>query len=346
MATLTEVSTVARKIIKWGLIGMVVLTLTPGVIRIGKAIYQKFNPPPPPPPTVRYGKLPKLDLPYNSSEATPSYKLETIEGGLPKLASVGKVYVVGINKSRLLTLDRVKQKVVALGMTMDPIQIDDQTYRFIHPKLAADLLYNVVSGGFSYRYDWTHDPGIYLAHEIPIGNQAVSTAKNFLNNVGSLATDLVSGTSKFNYLVATGSAMLPTNSAYDANFVRVDLFRADKDNMKIVTVGGDTSPVNVIMSGIRDERSVVQANFEYSQILDTDVATYPLIKVDTAWQKIQAGQAFIAKRTIPEVTIRKVSLAYFESNSPQQFMQPVFMFEGDGGFMAYVPAIDPNYVEQ
>jgi hypothetical protein len=346
MATLTEVSVVARKVIKFGAIALVVLILFPGLAKIVKAIYLKINPPPPPPPTVRYGKLPKIEFPTTSAEATPEYKLETIQGGLPKLPNTARAYVVGINKSRLLTLERVKQKVLTLGFLNEPTQTDEQTYLFTHPKVGSRLSYNVVSGSFSYNYDWTRDKDIPTAHDIPIGTAAIEQAKSFLNSVGSLSDDLVSGNGKFVYLVASGSAVIPTDSVYDANFVRVDLFRSDKDKMPIVTVGGDTSPIEVMLSGLPEPKRVIQANFQYSQVLDNDFATYPLITVQQAWNQLVAGQAFIAKRTLPNVTVRKVSLAYFESNQPQKFLQPVYLFEGDGGFMAYVPAVDPKFISE
>jgi len=346
MATLTEVSTIARKAIKFGGIALVVLILFPGFARIVKSIYLKLNPPPPPAPTVKYGKLPKLDFPDLPAEATPEYTLETIEGGLPKLDGQAKVYVVGINKSRLLTLNRVKQKVVSLGFVDEPTQTDEQTYLFIHPKTNSLLSYNVVTGSFSFKYDWTLDRAIYETHKVPIGSEAISAAKDFLNSVGSLSEDLVSGNGKYIYLIASGSAVIPTDSVYEANFVRVDLFRANKDKLRVVTIGGDTSPIEVMISGLSENKRIVQANFQYSQILENDFATYPLIPVQEAWNKLLTGQGFIAKKITEKVVVRRVSLAYFESNQPQKFLQPVYLFEGDAGFMAYVQAIDPQWITE
>jgi hypothetical protein len=344
MATLTEVSQVARKVIKFGGIALVVLILFPGFARIVKRIYLTLNPPPPPAPTVIYGKLPRLDFPAMPNTATPEYTLETIEGGLPKLDNQAKVYVVGINKSRLLTLNRVKQKVVSLGFVNEPIQTDEQTYLFVHPKIGSLLSYNVVSGSFTYSYDWTQDNAIYQSHDIPVGSESISEAKSFLNSVGSLSEDLVSGNGKFIYLLASGSAVFPTDSVYDANFVRVDLFRANKDKLRVVTVGGDTSPIQVMISGMSDSRKIVQASFQYSQILENDFATYPLLPVQEAWNNLLAGKGYIAKKITDKVTVRRITLAYFESNQPQKFLQPVYLFEGDAGFMAYVQAVDPKMV--
>ncbi len=326
---------------------LIIMALIPGTIGLIKKVYLMLNPPPPPPPTVRYGKLPKLVFPEAPNFATPEYKLETISGGLPALANMGRVYAVGINKSRLLTLDRMKTRAQSLGFKDDPVELDERTYRFSHPAAPIEMIFDVISGAISYKYDWTRDKSAAKIYNVPIGDGAVSEAKSFLRKVGALSDDINNGTSGVKYLVATGSAMMPAVSAYEANFVRVDLYRADKDGMKMVTVGGDSSPVNIILSGQTGDGRTIQANYYYSQVLDDDYATYPLVPVTDAWNNLVAGGGFIAKRTSNnQIVIRRVSLAYFESNEPQKFLQPVYVFEGDAGFLAYVPAISPSQVNQ
>jgi hypothetical protein len=286
--------------------------------------------------------------------ATPEYKLETITGALPSFPNMSKAYLVGINKSRLLILERMTQKARAIGLENEPVQLDERTYRYTIPKVPVDMVFDVITGGLSYKYDWTVDRSIYTTFDVPIGNSAVSEARSFLGRLGALPDDVANGPTKVVYLSATSSAMLPATSPYEANFVRVDLFRADKNEvlptgekltMKVVTVGGDTSPINVIISGLGGDKRIVQANYYYSQILGEDFATYPLRPVSDAWKELVDGGGFIAKRTTEnKVTVRRVGLAYFESNEQQAFLQPVYVFEGDAGFTAYVQAVDPSYV--
>jgi hypothetical protein len=90
---------------------------------------------------------------------------------------------------------------------------------------------------------------------------------------------------------------------------------------------------------------VVQANYQYSKTLDNDFATYPLKSIVSAWNELTGGGGYIAKRAGSNVTVRKAYLAYYESNDPQDFLQPVFVFEGDGGFMGYVQAVDQGFVQ-
>jgi hypothetical protein len=340
MATLTEVGSVARKGIKIAIFALIALMISPLVIKGLKALYLRLHPPPPAPPNYKYGTLPAIEFPQVSEEATPEYSLQTISGSLPALQTIGKVYVVGINKSRLLTLDRVKAKVKSLGFTNDPQEISDQVYKFYHPMIPAVLTYNIVSGEFYYQYDWTQDKDVPNSTSVSTGEQAVVEAKTFFQSIESLPDDLTSGEGKSSFLAATHSAMIPVDSIYSANFVRADLFRADRDKMKVVTPGGDTSPVNVIFSGLSGSKRVVLANYQYSQVIDGDYGTYPLKNVATAWQELQDGKGYIAKKTGYKITVRRVSLAYYESQTAQKFLQPVFVFEGDGGFMGYVSAVD------
>src|SRR3972149_5039294 len=130
MATLTEVSYYTRKGVKWGIAGLIIILLPPVFWRGLVAVYRKLRPLPPTAPTVAYGKLPALTFADVNLDYRPQLRLETIDGKLPKLPTVGRVYVVEINKSRLLELDRVKAKAKSLGFVNEPEQLDEQTFKF------------------------------------------------------------------------------------------------------------------------------------------------------------------------------------------------------------------------
>ena len=344
MATLTEVSFHTRRIIKWGAVGLVIVMLMPAAWRIIKTIYLTLNPPPPAAPTVKYGKLPKLLWPEADPNYKPQYRLETIEGGLPKLANVAKVYFVSINKSRILELERIKSRAAALGFAGDPEKANDQTYVFKHPTNPATLTVDIIYNSYKYIYDWRSDAKILEEKALPNNEQAVSETKTLWQNLGLLADDLTNGRPKVTYLKLSGENLGTALALSEADFVRVDLFRADKDEVKIVTPGGDVSPVNVIFSGTTDQgKRIVEANYAYSRILDDTFSTYPLKTSDDAWQELQGGGGYIAKMAANNVVIRKVTLAYYESGQPQEFLQPVYVFEGDAGFMAYVSAVSADY---
>ena len=68
----------------------------------------------------------------------------------------------------------------------------------------------------------------------------------------------------------------------------------------------------------------------------------------TAWEELQAGRGFIARYPTNgaiSIVVRQVYLGYYDSFDPQMYLQPVFVFEGDNGFLAYVPAVIPEWIE-
>ena len=69
---------------------------------------------------------------------------------------------------------------------------------------------------------------------------------------------------------------------------------------------------------------------------------------EQAFQDLKDGKGYIAnsgdRSSTNEVVIRKVYLGYYDAGQYQPFYQPVVVFEGDGNFWAYVPAVnDDNY---
>ena len=74
------------------------------------------------------------------------------------------------------------------------------------------MIFDVISGAISYRFDWTRDKAVSKVFNVPIGDAAVSEAKAFLNRLGAMPDDLNKGENQIKYLVATGSAMMPAAS--------------------------------------------------------------------------------------------------------------------------------------
>lgn len=346
MATLTEVSYYTRKGIKYSAIGFVVIILAPVILGGIRKLYLTLRPPPPPPPTVRYGKLPILKFPNSETDYKPEYRLETKEGGLPKLPAVAKAYLVDVNKSRLLELDRIKNKAKILGFVNDPEKIDDSTYKFIHPSLPTILTVNVIYGSYIYKYNWAVDQSLYGGQNPPNPDQAFLEAKGFFQGLGILSSDLSEGTPKTTFYLAQPPEMIFSRSLSEANFVRVDLFRSQLDKMPFVTPKAQVSPVYIIFSGINDRsKRVIEAGYSYSKTIEGEFSTYPLRGVDEAWQELQKGNGYVAVTSSQTVTVRNVYLAYYESDQPQEFIQPVYVFEGDGGYVGYVMAISSVYLQ-
>ncbi|MEK7504131.1 MAG: hypothetical protein AAB550_01325 [Patescibacteria group bacterium] len=340
MATLGEVGYYSRRIVKWGIISVIIIMLIPFVFRIIKSIYLTLLPPAPPAPTVSYGKLPLLNFELANSAYKPQLRLETIEGKLPGLSNVGQVYFVETSRSRILSLDKVKLKARYLGFDREPEALDERTYKFTHPKDPSVLTVDIISDKLQFRYDWVTNQELYTKTLTLPREQVVSEAKSFLQSLNLLPADIAESQIKITYLTATPPTLTPAISASEANFARADFYRSDKDGLKFVAPGIESAPISIVLGS-----KIILADYNYSKTIDGDFATYPLRGVQAAWDELVGGGGYIAKPAANNVAVRKVSLAYFESNLPQRFLQPVYVFEGDGGFTAFVQAISPDYVD-
>ncbi|MDP3888546.1 MAG: hypothetical protein Q8Q24_00735 [bacterium] len=349
MITLTAASYYTRRIIKFGSISLVAFLILRFIFGISVAYWKKLHPPPPPPPTVAFGKLPALTFPKIENLPSMSFKLETIEGILPKLDSQSKVYFIPKANANLLALDRTRALAASLGFQSDPKQISDRTYLFSGKDPNSSLEIDIITLKFKMIYNFTNDQSILAEKKLPDSNQTIQEGVAFFNRAGLMSDDLITGEQKISYWRYIPPDLQSVVSLSEADFVRVDFFRADIEKFKVLPPNPKQAQVSLMFSGNRDlAKRIVEADYLYRPISKENPATYPLKTAEAAWQDLTGGKGYIAslgENDDGRITVRKVSLAYYESNDIQNFLQPIYVFEGDHNFMAYVPAVDSQWVE-
>lgn len=350
MATLTVTAYYTRKGIKYGTIALVVFLILRFIWGVTSAYLKKIHPPPPPPPTVSFGKLPKIDFPEKKDLPKLAFRLETIQGTVPKLETIGKVYFSVKPGATLLSLDRVKETAKKMGFSTNPQALSSRIYRFqtnTVPPTTLDI--DIITGNFKLRYDFSSDQTILTEKKLPSDDQVISEAKSFLQTTGLLAEDLSLGKAKVSYLKYQTPDLSPAISLSEADFVKVGFFRQEQDSLPILPENPKEGSIYFIFSGARERtKRIIEINYTYNKVDRENFATYPLKSASAAWQELQGGNGFITnlgENTDGKITIRKIYLAYFDSPQPQNFLQPVFVFEGDKDFFAYVSAVDPKWVE-
>ncbi len=350
MTNLTQTTYWTRRILKLGGIFLVAIL----VLRIGfnlvSGVWRKLKPPPPPPPTVSFGKLPKLEFPENKDLPELTFKLETIQGGLPKFPTTGKVYFTPKPGSNLLALDRITQQALQFGFKGQPQQIDEKTYRWqtgAPPYTTLEI--NTNTGNFHLYYDYFNDQEVINSKNLPTNQQAAQEAKNFLASNGLLPDEISTGSAEFQYLKFYPEGLKTALSLSDADFVRVNLFKANLDNLKILPPNPKDSLISFLFSGIKAlDRRIIEVKYTYYPIRAEASATYPLKIAQKAWSELQGDSGYIAnlgENTGGNIIVRQVYLAYFESNIPQHYLQPIYVFEGDNNFFGYVSAVSSEWME-
>ncbi len=349
MANLGETAIVARKAIRYGGIALVFLMIGRIILTASLNYWKKLHPPPPPPPDVLFGKLSKIVFPQ-AQPATYTYKLETPTGGLPaKLPGQFKVFFMPIKKANLLAYDAAKSVATRLDFDTDPKKLSETEYRWdMSEPIPSSLTINIITGAFVLDKRWQDDasyttPTIYYTDP-----QSLDRMYNLLSKVELLPQDIKEGTYTVQYLKADKDQIVSAASLSQANFVQVNLYRAPVDSVEVVAPYSNKGLISAVLALQReDEKQFVNLNYNYFPVDPDRFAVYPLIGVAEAWQRLQKGEGFIAgvKPNTTNVTVREITIQYYDPDTPQQFLQPVYVFRGDPDFVAYVPAVADQWLE-
>ena len=351
MATLTETAYQTRKAINWAILAVISYIILRLLWSIFLSVWLGIFPPKAAPPNHAFGKLPSLQFPAPTASPSGSltFRLETIEGTVPKASESATVFFMPKFASNLLALTKSVEFAKRLEFVSEPIQETKYIYRFEDAESPLrKLRYDIVSKNFILRYLYEQDMAVFSERNIPLADAAKMEAKNMLQTYGIYEDDIEKGTSTVQFLKLTGDTLIQTTSLSQADSVRVDFFRAPVAGTNIITPYPAEGSISFVFSGSKNiKKRVLQFAYTFWPIDYQTTATYGLKASSVAWTELQNGQGYIARypKTTNTAVIRKVYLAYYDSIEPQTYLQPVFVFEGDDDFLAYVPAVEATWIE-
>lgn len=351
MTTLTETAYYTRRAINWlilAMIGYVLLRIFWGLFL---SVWLLVFPPKPPPPTHAFGKLPAIKFP--PAQASPSaelvFRLETIQGNVPQASESAVIYFMPRSPANLLALTKAQQLAIRLGFDSTPLQETKSIYRFNDPSLPLRRLrYDIVSDNFILRYAFEQDPSVFSERNLPSPEAALAEAKSLLQTYNLYLDDLAAGKTSVSFLKLSGNQLVTTTSFSQADAVKINFFRRPIGNMTVLPPRPDEAPVSIIFSGSRNQgRRILQFAYSFWPIDYQTQATYALKTSVSAWQELQSGNGYVARYPASGnvAVVRNVYLAYYDTFGEQNYLQPVFVFEGDEGFLALVGAISPAWTE-
>jgi hypothetical protein len=349
-------------------VGLVALTLLwwigGGVI----TLYKTLNPEPAPPPAAAFGKLPPIDFP-KSKAVISGYTLETPTGTLGEFPDRMKVYFAPVRKSTFLAADNAKKLASKIGFTGEPVIETSTKYRWsAEAPLPTVLEMDIVNSFFDLKRSWQANPAIVTSKKFVSDEQSILDAKTFLTTASLLPEDL-QGTEKVTYLRAQGDQFVPAISLSEADFVRVDFFRKtltpptptpteanakptgvvyeDNNPYSFFTPDASEGLVNLVVSGSTNpDEKIVEVKYRYTPIDYESFSDYGIKLVDQAYEELKAGNGYVASFTgTGPVVIRRVGLGYFDALTPHEYTMPVYVFTGDGDFVAYVSAVKEEALE-
>ncbi len=371
--TLTEASKLAKK---WALFIVVIvvlyyvflLILVPGAKMIAAAILPDKDPPNP-----VFGALPALEfiVKPTKTEFKPKYILDTQDGKLPgDLPKKAKVYPV---KKIVPSFEKGKNAINTaneLGYSNDDLvtSLKEPVYKW--KKVSSDGVLEID----------TNDEGISLytplsgrSEFFPRGGltteRAKEYAKTMLSKINRFEDQLyLEGEQKITLGQFSGVVLKETKSVGDAQIARVDFFRSI-DGYPIL---GPDPKVGMLYTFLRKPSAEdIHYNFPIMRTYITQIdqkteATYPLVNIADAWNFIKENKGVVVSIlpenisllvpytpvNVEEVYINNIYLAYYETYTHQDYLQPVYVFEGKyttagtqgGSISFYYPAVTPEYI--
>lgn len=344
--SLSATASQARQGLKIGIALFILFVVGRVFLEWSIATYKRLNPPPPSPPTYGFQLLPQIAFPTQNATARPkTIVLDTIGKGLPDYGIKSNVYMIPAAQANLLALDRAKAQASALGFIAAPEKVSNSLYRWRKSEpIPASLEIDIVHGTLKMRADWGSSVDLLTRKEIPNPKQLDSELKGILRAANVLSDDIATASPVVTYVRAVGGEVREASSISEADFVQADFFRTTPHGYPGVTSERGRGVVRVMLSGSRRQgERLLLLESQFYPVMWINPETYPLQTAGQALKALQAGGGFITRAIQNETaTIRNVYLAFYEPHTPQSFFQPVYVFEGDDGFQAITPALDPR----
>jgi len=353
MLTLTETAKVAKKIIKYGAIGIIGLTILIPTVRASIKYWDKLHPAPPPPPNAAFGKLPAIEF-GESTQVIPTdlqFQLQTAEGTLPNLDNQTKVYFITTLGSKFFDEEKTRQKAGWLGFPLESRKTSPTQFFFINPQTKATLQIDTINNNFEIHFPYQEDRS-FTNFPAPNQIQALSELKNLLSRAQLWPNDIDEAKTQSTFLryQPAKNKLIAVSSLSEAQLIQINLFRANQNELPILPPHPNGANISFIISQNNElGKKIINGHYIHYPINYDHWATYPLKSPNVAWEELKTGKAYVANlgnnSKQKPIIIRKIYLAYFDPDIAQNFLQPIFVFEGDNQFLAYLSAIDSIWLK-
>ncbi len=352
--TLTEVSYYSRKLAPFFLLVFIVLLIFFYSVKLffmyldlNKTTGIQYH-------TEYFKQIRSPSISNASSSAGYNFTIDTIEGEPVTATEAGQVYF--LPKSQISFGYQQKIYLIAKAIGFD---VENIKHKLINDTEAVfddgnqELRIDITNFNFTYTYNIQKKAQIFEGAKVPQKEEAEQKAIDFLKSFDRYPSELAKGKTnaiffKFD-LESSTAAVLETNQ--EANMVEIDFYRPDIDTFPIVSPTYYNSQNYVTLVNTDNGMKVISAQIKFYEKSEEQIGIYPIITGKEAYAKLSTGSAILvspASSGKKDIVIKKMFMGYFDPKEYQEYLQPVYVFLGDDGFVAYVPAVtdewlvDPN----
>src|SRR3989344_1887046 len=343
MLTLSKLKYDIRKIFRFFLFGLGFLLLIYILYRGAFFVKEKIRPSPPTPPQAAFGKLPKISFPKSVTEEKLTYQIDTLSGNLPTFPHLIDLYLMRIPPADLLALQKANKKASAIGFEETGKKISGNVYEWKRQSPKKALRMNIRTFDFFLRSDLSSASAFF--NDPNSESEAMSLATKSLSRMDLLYEDIdTEKTIALLFSIQNGS-LIETSSLSNAQAIRVYFFQKDVSDYPVYYPNGK-SPINLVLAYEDNNLDVKSADFLYQAPNLNKKSTYSIKTSQEAFEELKIGKGYIAKY-VPsdgEILIKNVYLGYYIGEEKQQYLLPIFVFEGNN-FLAYVSSLKDEWIK-
>lgn len=347
--TLTELSFYSRRMMPFGVIGVLLLFIFFYVFQILMTIGPGTTGPAQVALEPVFKEIPPPDFGIASPSGEFKFTLDTIDGRPVQASSAAYVNFMPPTSTRFGYIDKIYLMAKTLGFDTDVVKhkLQKET-EAVFDDGKQKLTVDITNFNFTYKYDVPADDPIFTDVRVPDSTEAVNTASDFLKTIDRYPEELAKGKSNLIYLnFNPGTKELSVvQKPVDANMVEVDFYRPDIQSYPIVSPSYFNSQNYVVIVYNQKDFKIIRSQVHFYEKSDEQVGIYPIKTGDQAWKELQEGKGsvVVAPSNTKDITIKQMFLGYYDPDSYQPYLEPVYVFLGEGNFAAYVPAIDKSYI--
>ena len=279
------------------------------------------------------------------------YVMDTIDGQPITATSAANVYLLPKQSDNFGYLSKIYLMARAMGFDTDVTK-----HRLLENKRVVfydglrKLIIDITDFNFNYQYTITKDNTQFQAVTTVDTNSVEETAIEFLRKLDRYPQELAQGKRNYVYMKFnpdTNELSILPSATTDTNMVEVDFYRPDIGDLPVVSPKFFNSSHYVVLALTSEGPKVVRAQMTLYEKSINNIGVYPLKTGEAAWKELQEGGGLIVSgqdAVQGEVKIKNMYLAYLDLEDYQPYLQPVFVFLGEGNFVAYVPAITKEYL--
>lgn len=340
--SLTELSYYFRKFLPYVILSCLVFLIFFYSIKL-TLIYIESNKTIPVYTNPIFGNVSQPEIPNSSSSAGFKFTLDTIEGQPITATDTAKVYFMPQNNPRFGYSEKIYLIAKSFGFNTEVVkhQLTGKIATFSDKEktLTIDI------SNFNFKFDRKVNNELFTSSQltIPVRTVIENKAIDFLKKIGRYPDELAKGTTNIIYLKYNpiNQNFVNVEKSSQAQLVEIDFGRPDIDTFKVVTPKFFTSQNYVIMLFQGEEFQIIKSQIAFFEKSEEQVGTYLVKTGEEAWSELNSGMGYIVAGTQgqKDVLIKSMELRYFDPDIYQNYLQPVYVFLGEGNFAAYVSAI-------